>query len=82
MWGKYAAYSPPTEMVAEVKVQTSTYDATVPRAPGGTVNMVLRSGTNQLHGLYQMFHTDQHLWGTLFILTPVSLRPIDRAHQR
>jgi hypothetical protein len=25
--------------------------------------MVLRSGTNQLHGVYQMFHTDQHLWG-------------------
>lgn len=63
MWGKNAAYSPPTEMVAEVKVQTTTYDATVARAPGGTVNMVLKSGTNQLHGVGQWFHTNQHLWG-------------------
>lgn len=63
MWGYYAAYSPPTEMVAEVKVQTATYDATIGRVPGGNVNMVLRSGTNRPHMVAQWFHTDQHLWG-------------------
>ncbi|MFB3826092.1 MAG: TonB-dependent receptor domain-containing protein [Bryobacteraceae bacterium] len=63
MWGTNAAYSPPTEMVAEVKVQTATYDATVGRVPGGTMNMVLRTGTNQLHAVAQWFHTNQHLWG-------------------
>jgi hypothetical protein len=63
MWGYYAAYSPPTEMVAEVKVQTATYDAAIGRALGGNVNMVLKTGTNQLHGVGQFFHTDQHLWG-------------------
>ncbi len=62
MWGYYAAYSPPTEMVAEVKVQTATYDATVGRVPGGNVNMVLRTGTNQFHAVAQWFHTNQHLW--------------------
>ncbi len=63
MWGEYAAYSPPTEMVAEVKVQTATYDASVGRAPGGNMNIVVKTGTNQLHGVVQFFHTDQHLWG-------------------
>jgi hypothetical protein len=62
MWGRNAAYSPPTEMIAEVKVQTATYDATAGRVPGGNVNMVLRSGTNQFHGVAQWFHTNQHLW--------------------
>jgi hypothetical protein len=50
-------------MVAEVKVQTATYDATVGRVPGGNVNMVLRSGTNQFRAVAQWFHTNQHLWG-------------------
>ena len=62
MWGRNAAYSPPTEMVAEVKVQTATYDATVGRVPGGNVNMVLKTGTNQFHAVGQWFHTNQHWW--------------------
>lgn len=61
MWGTNAAYAPPTEMVAEFKVQTATYDASVGRAPGGNVNVVLRTGTNQFHAALQWFHNDQHL---------------------
>jgi Carboxypeptidase regulatory-like domain len=61
------SFSPPTEMVAEVKVQTATYDASTARVPGGNVNIVLRSGANEFHGSAQWFHTDQHLEGlTLF----------------
>ena len=63
MWGYYAAYSPPTDMVTEVKVQTATYDATIGRALGGNVNMVLKTGGNQFHVVGQFFHTNQHLWG-------------------
>ncbi|MBI4894024.1 MAG: TonB-dependent receptor [Acidobacteria bacterium] len=61
MWGTNAAYAPPTEMVAEFKVQTATYDASAGRAPGGNVNVVLRTGTNQFHGTLSYFHNDQHL---------------------
>jgi hypothetical protein len=61
MSGTMPSYSPPTEMVAEVKVQTATYDASVARVPGGNVNVILRSGGNQIHGAVQWFHTDQHL---------------------
>src|SRR5215472_17243253 len=61
------SFSPPTEMVSEVKVQTATYDASIARVPGGNVNIVLRSGANAFHGSVQWFHTDQHLEGlTLF----------------
>jgi len=63
MSGTLPSYSPPTEMVAEVKVQTATYDASVARVPGGNVNVVLRTGGNQIHGAIWEFHTDQHLEG-------------------
>jgi len=67
MTGTTVSFSPPTEMVAEVKVQTATYDASTGRVPGGNVNIVLRTGANEFHGNVQWFHTNQHLEGmTLF----------------
>jgi hypothetical protein len=44
-----AVIVPTIEATSEVKVQISTYDAEVGRTGGGTFNMYLRSGTNQLH---------------------------------
>jgi hypothetical protein len=44
------AYVPPIEAVQEFKVMTSTCDAQFGRSGGGTVNISLRSGTNDLHG--------------------------------
>ncbi len=61
MWGQNAAYAPPTDMVAEFKVQTATYDASAGRAPGGNVNVVLRSGTNKFHSTLYHFHNNQVL---------------------
>jgi hypothetical protein len=61
MWGSNAAYAPPTEAVAEFKVQTATYDASVGRAPGGNVNVVLRSGTNDFHSIFHWFHNNNKL---------------------
>ena len=61
------AFTPPDSMVAEVKVQTATYDAGVGRVPGADMNVVLKTGTNQIHGALMEAHTDQHLEGlTLF----------------
>ena len=61
MWGTNAAFAPPTELVAEFKVQTAAYDASIGRSPGGNINVVLRSGTNQLHASLYWFHNNQHL---------------------
>src|SRR3982751_4464403 len=43
--------SPPPDAVAEAKVQTSTYDAQYGRAGGGTINVGLKGGTNNFHGV-------------------------------
>ena len=61
MWGTNAAFAPPTDLVAEFKVQTAAYDASIGRSPGGNINVVLRTGTNQLHASLSWFHNNQHL---------------------
>ena len=45
-----AAYVPPTDIVAEFKVQTAVYDASFGNTEGGVANIVLKSGTNEPHG--------------------------------
>ncbi len=45
-----AAYSPPVDTIDEVKVETLQVDAAYGNTGGGSVNMVSKSGTNQLHG--------------------------------
>jgi hypothetical protein len=46
----HAVIIPSIEAVQEVKLQINTYDAEVGRTGGGTFNLFLKSGTNQLHG--------------------------------
>ena len=82
VWGATVAFSPPTEMVSEVKVQTATYDADVGRVPGGNMNMVLKTGTNQLHGVAQWFHTNQHFPAYGAFLPAVSVQAGDGAGGR
>lgn len=41
---------PPLDSLQEFKVQTSGYSAEYGRLAGGVVNMVLKSGTNRVHG--------------------------------
>jgi len=41
---------PSPDAIEEFKIQTSTYDASYGRNPGGNVNVVTKSGTNQFHG--------------------------------
>ena len=86
MAGTTVSFSPPTEMVSEVKVQTATYDAGIGRVPGGNVNIVLRTGANQFHGVAQWFHTNQHLQGLglfsrQFLYNPAT-GPVDDAKKQ
>ncbi|MBS1825439.1 MAG: carboxypeptidase regulatory-like domain-containing protein [Acidobacteria bacterium] len=45
-----SSYVPPTDIVAEFKVQTATFDASFGQTEGGVTNISLKSGTNSLHG--------------------------------
>jgi len=45
-----AAYVPPTDAMAEFKVQTATFDAQFGQTQGGVTNISIKSGTNHLHG--------------------------------
>ncbi|MDZ4802397.1 MAG: carboxypeptidase regulatory-like domain-containing protein [Bryobacteraceae bacterium] len=52
--GNNIAYVPPVDAVQEFKIQTNSYDAQYGKTAGGIVNVVLKSGTNRLHGtLYE-----------------------------
>jgi len=42
--------SPNVDAIQEFKVMTNTYDASIGRTGGGSVNTILKSGTNNWHG--------------------------------
>jgi hypothetical protein len=44
------AVSPNLDAIQEFKIQSSTYDAQYGNTVGGTINIITKSGTNQLHG--------------------------------
>jgi hypothetical protein len=43
-------FSPPSDAIAEFKVQTNAFDAQSGHTAGAVVNLALKSGTNTLHG--------------------------------
>lgn len=45
-----ASYVPPTDVVQEFKVQTSTFDAQFGQTQGGVTNISIKSGGNEFHG--------------------------------
>jgi len=49
-WDGRLAYSPPTDAVQEVRVKAFDSDASFGHTGGGTMNQVLKTGTNSLHG--------------------------------
>jgi hypothetical protein len=48
--GARVAYNPPLDAVAELKVESFQVDAAYGHTGGGTVNVVMRGGTNTVHG--------------------------------
>jgi hypothetical protein len=52
---------PPQESIEEVNVQTADYDVEKGLTAGAAMDVVTKSGTNQLHGSVYGFHTDDAL---------------------
>jgi outer membrane receptor protein involved in Fe transport len=51
---------PPIEALQTVDVTTSNYEAELGRAGGAVTNIILKSGTNDLHGGLYWFHNNSH----------------------
>ena len=50
MYNRTAVFSPPQDLVAEFRIHTTTYDATIGHAAGAMTNVSMKSGGNSLHG--------------------------------
>jgi hypothetical protein len=56
--GAKAVIDPPIDSVQEFSVQASNYDAQYGRTSGGVVNMITKSGTNQIH--FVLYDFERH----------------------
>jgi hypothetical protein len=81
--GGQMSFAPPPETVQEFKVETATYNATAGHFMGANVNLVLKNGTNQLHGGLTYSHTDRSLISVPFFanksIYDLSTGPVDQA---
>jgi len=73
--------SPPVDAIQEFEVLTSAYDASFGRNAGGQVNVVLRSGTNRLHGTAYEFFRNDALDARNYFAPPAGASPQYRRNQ-
>ncbi|MDX2030886.1 MAG: carboxypeptidase regulatory-like domain-containing protein [Blastocatellia bacterium] len=67
------AFVPPADAVQEFKVETAAYDGQTAHTAGATVNVTLKSGTNQLHGTIYEFVRNDVLSANTFFLNRTNL---------
>ncbi len=60
-WDGRLAYSPPRDAVLEVRAKAFDTDAGFGHTGGGTVNQIMKSGTNALHGTLEEFNQPNNL---------------------
>jgi hypothetical protein len=63
--GRRVGFVPPSDAIAEFKMETANFDASVGHTSGATVNVTTKSGTNEFHGSFY----DQH-WQQRWNATP------------
>ena len=76
------AYNPPVDAVQEIKVEAFQPDAAYGNTGGGTVNVVMKGGTNDFHGSLYEFHQNQRLKATPFFTNAArQTKPVTRFNQ-
>jgi hypothetical protein len=66
--GRRTAYLPYTDAVAEFKVETNNFDASLGQSSGAAITMISKSGTNDLHGTATWQHFQQRWQGSPFFV--------------
>ena len=77
--GRRTAYLPYTDAVAEFKVETNNFDASIGQSSGAAITMISRSGNNELHGTATWQHWQQRWQGTPFFVKQNYYRSIAQA---
>ena len=81
-WDGRLAYSPPTDAVQEVRVKAFDSDAAFGHTSGGTLNQVLKTGTNSLHGSAWEFNQPNTLIANSFFNNKAGLgNPVTHYNQ-
>lgn len=76
------AYNPPVDAVEEVRVHAFEVDAAYGHTGGGTANVVMKSGTNSLHGSAYEFNQVSALAATPFFTNKAGqVKPVTRFNQ-
>lgn len=76
------AYNPPVDAVDEVRVHAFESDAAYGHTGGGTVNVILKGGTNSFHGSVYEFNQTSALAATPFFLNSAGVKnPVGRYNQ-
>ncbi len=81
-WDGRLAYSPPRDAVLEVVAKAFDTDAGFGHTGGGTLNQVMKSGTNQIHGTLQELNQPNSLTANNFFNNKTGLaNPVTHFNQ-
>jgi hypothetical protein len=81
-WDLRVSYNPPVDAVQEVRVHAFEADAAYGHTGGGTANVIMRSGTNAIHGSLYEFNQVSALQATNFFTNKAGqIKPVGRYNQ-
>src|SRR5437016_6715878 len=81
-WDLRVSYNPPVDAVLEVRVHAFEADAAYGHTGGGTANVVMRGGTNSIHGSLYEFNQVSRLQATNFFTNKAGqTKPVGRYNQ-
>jgi hypothetical protein len=80
--GRRTGYLPYTDAIAEFKVETTNFDASIGQTSGAAITMISKSGTNDYHGTATWQHWQQRWQGTPFFVKQAYYRRIAEADAR
>src|SRR5215472_12112972 len=81
-WDQRVSYNPPVDAVQEVRVHAFEADAAYGHTGGGTANVIMRSGSNAIHGSVYEFNQVSALQATNFFTNKAGqIKPVGRYNQ-